>query len=253
MTVTSSLARPANTEYSRQEAVIYDAIYGSRGKDWLGEADMLTERIRTRRPGAGSVLDVACGTGAHLVRLADHFPTADGVELSPGMRDVAAAKVPGGTVHLADMRYFDLGRTYDAIVCMCYGIAFTTSTDELRTVFERMYAHLEPGGVVVVEPWWTPETFLPGFFTASAYQDEHRAISRVSHSVRDGKTSRMTIHYTVADATGVDHFTELDVLSLFHREEYTAAFEAAGFAVEFEEGGPTGRGLYLATKPGATP
>ncbi|MGW0517516.1 class I SAM-dependent methyltransferase [Crossiella sp. NPDC003009] len=238
------------TEYGRRQAAIYDAIYGNRnGKDWHAEAELLAGQIRELKPDATSLLDVACGTGNHLATLAKHFDTADGVELSAGMAEVAEAKVPSATIHVADMREFDLGRRYDAIVCMCYSIAYPTSVDELKKVLSRMAAHLEPGGVVIVEPWWTPETFLPGYFTASAYQTEEQAITRVSHTVRDGKTSRMTIHYTVADADGVESFTELDVLSLFHISEYTDAFESAGLTVEYHPGPPTGRGLFIATAP----
>jgi len=249
MTTTST----RDTAYDPRHAAVYDAVYGARGKDWVAEGDELAELVRSRCPRARSVLDVACGTGSHLRRLVELFDRADGLELSEPMREIALRKVPAATVHGGDMRDFDLGRTYDAVLCLCYSIGYSTSVAELRGTVARLAAHLAPGGVCVVEPWWFPERFRHGYVTASAVTEDGRAITRLSHSVRDGKTSRMTIHYTVADATGVDHFTELDVLSLFHREEYTAAFEAAGFVVEFEEGGPTGRGLYLATKPGATP
>lgn len=238
------------TEYGRKQAAIYDAVYGSRnGKDWHAEAEMLATRIRALHPEATSVLDVACGTGNHLATLAKHFDTADGVELSAGMCEVAAAKLPESTITEADMRDFDLGRRYDAITCMCYSIAYATSVAELKTVLSRMAAHLNPGGVVIIEPWWTPDTFLPGYFAASAYQDAEKAITRVSHTIRDGNTSRMTMHYSVADSTGVESFTELDVLSLFHITEYIDAFESAGLSVQYHPGPPTGRGLFVATAP----
>ncbi|MGO1050393.1 class I SAM-dependent methyltransferase [Crossiella sp. CA198] len=238
------------TEYGHRQAAIYDVVYGTRnGKDWGAEAEMLATRIKTLKPGASSVLDVACGTGNHLVTMAQHFEIADGVELSAGMCEVARTKLPSADIVEADMREFDLGKRYDAITCMCYSIAYPTSVGELKTVLSRMAAHLNPGGVVIVEPWWTPETFLPGYFAASAYQDSEQAITRVSHTVKDGNTSRMTIHYTVADHTGVESFTELDVLSLFHISEYTDAFESAGLTVQYHPGPPTGRGLFVATAP----
>jgi trans-aconitate methyltransferase len=161
------------------------------------------------------------------------FDRADGVELSEAMCDIAAAKVPDATVYRADMRDFDLGRTYDAVLCLCYSIGYSTSVDELNGTVARLAAHTTPGGVCVVEPWWFPERFLHGFVTAS-------------HSVRDGDASRMTIRYVVADAAGIEDFTQVEVHSLFTREEYLAAFEHAGLAAEYREGGPNGRGLFIA-------
>jgi predicted TPR repeat methyltransferase len=49
-----------------QSAAFYDALYAGRGKDYRAESESLAERIRGLRPGAVSLLDVGCGTGAHL-------------------------------------------------------------------------------------------------------------------------------------------------------------------------------------------
>jgi ubiquinone/menaquinone biosynthesis C-methylase UbiE len=53
----------------RNTAHVYDLIYEAQGKDYPAEAIGLRAVIETRRLGARSVLDVACGTGAHLVHL----------------------------------------------------------------------------------------------------------------------------------------------------------------------------------------
>lgn len=245
MTTTPEL--DLGTAYGARQAEIYDAVYGARGRDWAAEGDELAELVRSRCPDARSVLDVACGTGSHLRRLAELFDQAEGLELSPAMRGIAVAKVPTALVHAGDMREFDLGRRYDAVLCLCFSVAYATSTAELGRTVARLAAHVEPGGVVVVEPWWFPERFRHGFVTASAVNQDGRAIARVSRSVRDGDLSRMTIHYTVADAAGVVDFTETEVHRLFRREEYLDAFDRAGLLAEYREGGPSGRGLFVAT------
>src|SRR5262245_54305782 len=103
--------------YDERVAEIYDLIYGVR-KDYPAEAVELTAIIRERAPLARSLLDVACGTGEHLRFLREHFDTAEGLELAAPMRAVAAAKLPEVTVHAGDMRDFQLGRTFDAVVCL---------------------------------------------------------------------------------------------------------------------------------------
>lgn len=49
----------------------YDALYS--WKDYEGEAARLHELIQQLRPGARTLLDVACGTGKHLEHLRAHY------------------------------------------------------------------------------------------------------------------------------------------------------------------------------------
>ncbi|MGW6284661.1 MULTISPECIES: class I SAM-dependent methyltransferase [unclassified Streptomyces] len=234
--------------YSTEHAEIYDFIHAARGRDWSAEADVITRLIRERSPEAGSLLDVACGTGAHLERFAEHFGTVAGVELSPEMRRTATNRVPAARVHEGDMRRFELGRTFDAVLCMCFSLGYMSTVEELRRSVAVLVRHLAPGGVLVAEPWWFPEQFIDGFISASLAQEEGRAISRLSHSVRDGSVSRMTVRYTVAETTGIREFTEYETYSLFTREEYLDAFGQAGCEVEFLPDWPNGRGLFIAVR-----
>lgn len=86
--------------YGSQLAEVYDAIYvHGKAKDYPAEAAALTGLIRARCPRAASLLDVACGTGAHLNHLRDSFTRVAGVELSQPMRRVAVAKLQDVPVH----------------------------------------------------------------------------------------------------------------------------------------------------------
>ncbi|WP_306318238.1 MULTISPECIES: trans-aconitate 2-methyltransferase [unclassified Streptomyces] len=237
--------KDAGTAYSAEHAAIYDLIHAARGRNWAAEADDLAALVRERNPGARSLLDVACGTGAHLAALAPHFEETAGLELSSAMREIARRSAPDTVIHPGDMRDFDLGRTYDAVLCMCFSLGYMTSQAELDAAAGALVRHLAPGGVVVAEPWWFPEKFLDGFVSAALAEEPGRAVSRLSHSVRDGGLSRMTVRYTVADGDGIHEFTEYETYSLFPHDAYTTAFRRAGAAVEFLEGGPNGRGLFV--------
>ncbi|WP_433872582.1 class I SAM-dependent DNA methyltransferase [Saccharopolyspora sp. CA-218241] len=232
-------------EYSRRHADVYEAVMRSRGKDWEGEARLVAELVRDRHPQARSLLDVACGSGVHLESFRALFDEVAGLELSEPMRVRARRRVPGTPVHVGDLRCFRLDRSFDAICCLCFAIAYTATPDELALALGCMARHLVPGGVLVVEPWWFPERFLDGHVAGHVAEDGARVISRVTHSAREGAATRMTVRYTVADAGGITDFTETELVTLFTQEEYEAAFERAGCAVEHLPGGPNGRGLFV--------
>lgn len=236
------------TEYSWEHAEIYDFIHAARGRDWAAEADDITKLVRERCPRASSLLDVACGTGAHLERFGAHFATVAGLELSPGMREIAQRRLPGHQVYAGDMRDFELGARYDAVLCMCFSLGYMSTVSELRSAAAALVRHVAPGGVLIAEPWWFPEKFVDGFVSAALAQEDGRAVSRLSHSVREGRVSQMTVRYTVADTDGIRDFTEYETYSLFTQEEYVSAFAQAGCAVEFLPGGPNGRGLFVGTR-----
>ncbi|MER8048065.1 class I SAM-dependent methyltransferase [Streptomyces sp. NPDC094032] len=229
-------------------ADVYELVYRSRGKDWAAEATETARLIRDRLPGADSVLDVACGTGAHLETLAGHFTHAEGLELSPAMLERAADRLSGVPLHQGDMRDFDLGRTFDAVVCLFTAIGYLPTLPDMRAAVATMARHLRPGGVLVVEPWWFPERFLDGYVAGDLASDERRTVARISHSTRRGRTTRMEVRFVVGEVGGIREFTEIDLLTLFTREEYLTAFADAGCPAEYLSPEWTARGLFVARR-----
>lgn len=230
------------------QADIYEAIYLGRGKDYEAESGVTVKKILDRNPGAKQLLDVACGTGSHLKYFADAFEHVAGIDLSEDMIRIARDYVPGVPLHQGDMRKFDLGRTFDAITCMFSSVGYLATADELNATLESFARHLSPGGVVVIEPWWSPDTFTTGYVRGDVVTVGGRTISRVSHSVwsEDRVASRMEVHYVVAEpGTGIRHFTDVHVMTLFSRKEYEHAFRRAGFSVEFVEYDQAGPGLFV--------
>lgn len=232
--------------YEGEFAELYDQFYEARGKDYAAEASAVANLVRSRAPHASSLLDVACGTGSHLQPFSQEFARVEGLELSPAMIEVAARRHPQLAVSQGDMRSIDLPRRFDAVTCMFSSIGHMADVEELDSAVDSFARHLTPGGVVVVEPWWFPPTFLSGYVAADVVSAGERTISRVSHSVREGRVTRLDIHWLVAEpATGVRHETEQYEITLFERHEYEEAFGRAGLDVEYLEAGPSGRGLFI--------
>ncbi|MGW3960890.1 class I SAM-dependent DNA methyltransferase [Amycolatopsis sp. NPDC005003] len=229
-------------------AAVYDLIYRARGKDYHAEALAVADLVRTRHPGATSLLDVASGTGEHLRTLREHFADVEGLELSPSMLAITKEKLPDVLVHALDMRDFTLDRRFDAVTCLFGSIGYMRTTAELTATIGRMAAHLHPGGVLVVEPWWFPERYIDRYVGCDVVRDGDRAITRVSRTVRQNGTTRMEIHCLVADPDGIEHFTETHLHTPFTREDYVAAFTAAGCTSGFVPGPPFTTGVFAGVR-----
>ena len=226
-----------------RSAEVYDLVYGF--KNYAAEARRLDELICERRPDARSLLDVACGTGKHLAALADRYPDVAGLDLDDGLLAVARERLPDVTFHHGDMTSFDLGRRFDAVTCLFSAIGYAGTEAKLRAAVATMAGHLEPGGVLVVEPWLEPQDWKPGHLHLLAVDEPDVKIARATVAGLEGTTSIMDFHYLVVTRAGVQHFTEHHEAALFTRAQYTAAFEAAGLGVERAEEGLIGRGLYI--------
>jgi SAM-dependent methyltransferase len=225
----------------------YDHFYG--GKDYAAEARRVTELIRQRRPGARTLLDVACGTGRHLERLRQEFD-CEGLDLDGGLLAVARRRLPGMRLTRADMADFDLGRRFDAVTCLFSSVGYLGTVERLRAAVAAMARHLEPGGVLVVEPWVLPEAWLGATTTVEVVEDGDRKLVRVIASSRDGAMSTLRVHYAVAGGGDIQTADERHELRLFRHDEYAAAFFAAGLDTSWDPEGLIGRGLLIGVAPG---
>jgi SAM-dependent methyltransferase len=210
----------------------YELVYvHAAGKDYRREAHEIAALIRQRHPRADSLLDVACGTGLHLSHLRHTFTDVEGLELSDAMRTAATERLDGITVHAGDMRDFRLGRTFSAVTCLFSSIGYAQSVGELHQTLDSLAAHVEPGGVLLLEPWFTPSQWTPGAVYPGMAGDGRRHLTRMCYSHQSGTTSTMTMHYLLGEpGAGIRYWTEEHTMSLFTDEQYHEAIQQAGFS-----------------------
>jgi SAM-dependent methyltransferase len=233
-----------------KSADYYDAIYTTR-KDYALESERLRAIIREhKRSDGAALLDVACGTAIHIGHLRRDF-AVEGLDLDPRMLAVARRKHPDITFHQASMVDFDLGRHFDAVVCLFAAIAYTLTVPRLRQTLGTLARHTRPGGVVIVEPFIAPERWVDRHVGADFVDEPELKIARMVASRREGAIAILDFHFLVATPDGVKHFTERHDLALFTHEEYLDAFRGAGLAPVHDPEGLMGRGLYIGVKPGA--
>ena len=226
-----------------RSARIYDAVYSF--KDYPAEAAHVHALIQKRSPGASSLLDVACGTGNHLAEFREWYEVS-GLDLDAGLIEIARERLGDVPLHLADMASFRLHRQFDAVTCLFSSIGYVGTVERLSQAIAAMAAHLRPNGVLVVEPWFTPDAWVVGRPALLTVDQPDLKIARMTMSGREGRLAIMDFTYLVGTAGGVEQFSERHEAALFTDLEYRQAFESAGLAVEHDEQGLIGRGLYIA-------
>jgi SAM-dependent methyltransferase len=231
-----------------KSAKFYNAIYASMGKDHAAEAHQVHDIIQGHKKSAGNtLLEVACGTGTH-VSVLQEFYQVEGLDLDPEMVAVARQDYPGIPFHQADMVDFELGNKFDAVTCLFSSIGYVKTGPRLEQAVQNMTDHLLPGGVLIIEPWFTPEQWKPNRVSALFVDQPDLKISRMNISEVEGNLSFFVFHYTVGTPQGVEQFTERHELGLFTHEEYLEAFRKAGLEVTHDPEGLDGRGLYIGLK-----
>jgi SAM-dependent methyltransferase len=127
-------------------ARFYDRIMGDRSED----VDRVQAYISRYLPGARSLLELGCGTGALLAGLSPGL-TVTGIDRSPEMLAVAAQTVPAARLVLGDMTAFSLAEQFDVIICMFDSLNHVQSFAGWLTLFSCVHEHLADGGLFIFD------------------------------------------------------------------------------------------------------
>jgi SAM-dependent methyltransferase len=115
-----------------------------------------------RRP-VRRVLDLACGTGPHLLRLAARGYRMTGLDLSARniefLRERLAAKGHEGELVVGDMTAFRLPQPVDAAICMQDSQGHLLTNEAILSHLRAVAANLRPGGLYIFDRYmassWT--------------------------------------------------------------------------------------------------
>ena len=230
-------------------ARIYDPVHGDR--DDLGHYLAIVAEF-----GAGSVLDVGCGTGAFACLLADRGIDVVGVDPAAASLEVARAKpgahrvrwVLGDATALPDIRV-DLATMTGNV-----GQVFLADEDWLATL-RGVHAALRPGGHLAFEvrdparqAWlgWTRETTyarhdIPGVGTVETWID-----------VPEANGEYVTYRWTYVLAATGETVNSDSTLRFRSRAEIEDSLQATGYTLEGVRGAPDRPGLewvFIARRP----
>ena len=225
-----------------KSAQYYDALY--HFKDYTAASSELHALLRQQHPGARTLLDVACGTGKHLECLRQYYEV-QGLDLNPELLEIARRRCPDVPFHQGDMADFALDGAFDVVTCLFSSIGYVKSVENLERAIANMARHLRPGGIMIVEPWFSPDSYWTDRVTANFVDEPELKIAWMYTSELEEHVSILNIKYLVGTPEGVSFFTERHEIGLFTHEEYLRAFHNANLDVSYDSEGFFGRGMYL--------
>ena len=246
----------------------YDLLY--KHKDYAAEAGYVRSLIQRHHADAHSVLDLGCGTGRHMLLLAEAGYLVTGVDRSPEMLAVARADLSGASSERAlrlassgaapqfthgDVRSVRTGQKFDVVVSLFHVMSYQTKNDDLRAAFLTAKEHLKPGGVFIFDCWYGPTvlTERPSI-RVRRLEDDRYSVTRIAEptSHPNQNTVDVNYHVLVKDKQGgaLDEFSETHTMRYLFVPEVELLLESSGLrlkdAHEFQSNRPLGLDTWTA-------
>jgi SAM-dependent methyltransferase/quercetin dioxygenase-like cupin family protein len=224
--------------YGERSAAYYDAFYGD--KPYAAECDFLEAafaRFADRAPRA--VLDIGCGTGGHLVPLAQRGYRMTGVDASRAMVRLAQEKAARADVvaevRCGRIRDLQLPRLFDAAISMFGVIGYETDDRQLGDTFRAVRSCLRDGALFVFDyrngipciTHFAPHRVLD-------IERDGTRIIRLSRNAVDADAHLLRSRHECLILRGnsiADRFTEEHVARFFFPREIRRMVEEGGFRV----------------------
>ena len=145
-------------QYNHPE--VWEAINERR---FQREAEALVIILRSEEI-SGEILDIGCGTGAHLARLAEQGYRCKGIDASGSMVDYGKEKYPGLDLVQGDMRALRFDGEFAAVLCLNSAFLYNLTDQDMASTLQGVASALAPGGSFILDAvnpmWWLEGNFV---------------------------------------------------------------------------------------------
>jgi len=182
-----------------------------------------------------AILELGAGGGHTLCHLSNDFDCT-AVDLSDAMLDNSRKLNPNVEHIVADMRCFDLHRTFD-VVLIHDAVDYLLTENDIAATFAAVHRHLRPGGVAIIAPTYVSESFCDGESTEDENANEQVELRYVSQVERvPGQPNQIAMNLTLfqRDRTTQQMTIESDrhLCGLFPKQTWLDLMSAENFNVE---------------------
>lgn len=197
--------------------------------------DFIHKGVLGSRP--ARILDLGCGPGLYLQRLARLGHTCRGIDFSPASieyaRRCAVEEKLSIDFTLSDLRQANFGSGHD-LVMLIFGEFNVFPAAQAREILRKAQAALRPGGCLLLEP--SPEGFIRGLGRQSAvwsaqegglFSDRPHLL--LEESFWDEERKAATNRYFVIDAATADVTRCAASYQAYSEVELTALIQESGF------------------------
>ncbi len=183
-------------------AEIYDEVM--RDVDYANWARHLVRLTKKFDLHVEKILDLACGTGGHALRLSSMGYEVTGLDRSTTMLRIAREKQANVKVEVdwreGDMDSFSsvgLNTDFDLVTCLYDSLNYILEEKDVERCFQEVYAHLRPGGGYIFDVTteynllqnFSGYTFAENFETASyIWENDYDIVSKIC-------SSKVTVFY----------------------------------------------------------
>jgi SAM-dependent methyltransferase len=200
-------------------------------EEYAEEAAFAASVLDTAAVPVREVLELGSGGGSNAFHLKARYAMTL-VDLSNQMLEVSRRLNPECAHHQGDMRRIRLGRTFDAVF-VHDAVDYMTNEADLGLAIATAFAHCRPGGITVLVPDNTLETFAPDSDHGGIDGDDGRGVRYLGWTwdptPDDGLVS-IEYAFLLRPANGPVHAVhETHVCGLFGRDVWLRLLEEVGF------------------------
>ncbi|TMW71124.1 class I SAM-dependent methyltransferase [Alteribacter natronophilus] len=203
-------------------------------EDYIQEAGRFTQAINDalgkRGPGKPAMLHLACGAGGHDAFFKNHFRVT-GVDISPGMLEIAAERNPEAEYLPGDMRTIDLERKFD-VVAIPDAMMYMTTREDVEAAAATAVGHLAAGGVLMIAVH-TKEEFQNNNFVYTA-QDGALDVTMFenNHILPSGDRYEAAFTYLIREKGKLRIENDVHTLGLFSLDVWQEVLSGHGLNIE---------------------
>ena len=186
---------------------------------------------------SGKFLDLGCGPGLYSSRLAKLGYQVKGIDYSPASiayaREQAAYQEQEITYIHEDIREANYGDNFSNAM-LIFGETNVFRPSDIRKILEKIYAALNPGGKLILEPHPFEAIYEIGNRPPSWHSSQGGLFSPDPHLVLtenfwDEKQSAATIRHHVVDAASGNVIRYAQSMQAYTNEEYRNLLAGTGF------------------------